>query len=144
MNKTNLSIVLFACFAFGLPIWAMQNNAYERDSVHRCVGECFDQWQQETGGIVAMAKAQAAAKAEASPEELGKMGYAGCIACHGAQGEGGVGPQLAGQSAQDIAMKLTQYKNGETRGTQSNLMWSQSAQLSGSDIDNLAAYITTL
>ena len=144
MNTTNVAIVLFACFAFGLPIWAMQNNAYERDSVHRCVEECFEQWQQETGGTVAMAKAQALAKAEASPEELGKMGFAGCIACHGAGGEGGIGPQLAGQSVTDIAMKLTQYKNGETLGTQSNLMWSQAAQLNASDIDNLAAYITTL
>jgi cytochrome c553 len=139
-----VALILFACFAFGLPLWAMQNNAYERDSVHRCTGECFEQWQQETGGIVAMAKAQAAAKAAASPEELGKMTYAGCIACHGAQGEGGIGPQLAGQPTADIAMKLMQYKNGETLGAQSNLMWSQAAQLSESDIDNLAAYITTL
>ena len=144
MNTTNVTIVLFACFAFGLPIWAMQNNDYERDSVHRCADECYEQWQEETGGTVAIAKAQAAAKAEASPEELGKMTYAGCIACHGAGGEGGIGPQLAGQSGADIAMKLTRYKNGESLGTQSNLMWSQAAQLSESDIDNLAAYIKTL
>lgn len=143
MNTTNVAIVLFACLAFGLPIWAMQNNAYERDSVHRCVEECFEQWQKETGGTVAMAKAQAAAKAEASPQELGKLAFAGCTACHGAGGEGGIGPQLAGQSAADIAMKLTQYKNGETLGSQSNLMWSQAAQLNASDIDNLAAYVTT-
>ena len=72
------------------------------------------------------------------------MAFAGCTACHGAGGEGGIGPQLAGQSATDIAMKLTQYKKGETLGSQSNLMWSQAAQLNASDIDNLAAYITTL
>ena len=144
MNKSSLSLVIFACFAFGLPFWGMQHNAYERDSVHRCVGECFKQWLQETGGIVAIARAQAAAKAESSPAELGRMAYAGCIACHGIGGQGGIGPQLAGQAGADIALKLKQYKNGETRGNKSNLMWSQSEQLSESDIDNLAAYITTL
>lgn len=41
-------------------------------------------------------------------------------------------------------MKLTQYKKGETVGSQSNLMWSQAAQLNAADIDNLAAYVTTL
>ena len=144
MNKTNLSLVLFTCFAFGLPLWAMQNNSYERDSVHRCAGGCYEQWQRETGGIVAMAKTQAEAKAAASPQELGQATYSGCVACHGPQGQGGVGPQLAGQSAADIVSKLAQYKKGETRGDQSNLMWSQSAQLSESDIENLAAFITTL
>jgi cytochrome c553 len=91
-----------------------------------------------------VAAAAAAARAEASPEELGKQAYVGCIACHGAKGEGGVGPTLAGQAAADIATKLLQYKNGETLGSQSALMWSQAAQLSDQDIDNLAAFIEAL
>lgn len=144
MTQTNLTIVLFACFAFGLPIWAMQTNDYNYPSVHACNGECYEQWQAETGGLIAVAQAKADAKAAASPAELGEMAYAGCVACHGAGGEGGVGPMLAGQSAIQIAGKLLQYKNGETLGAQSALMWSQSAQLSQDDIDNLAAYIETL
>ena len=144
MNQTNLTLVLFACFAFGLPLWAMQTNYYDYPSVHGCSGECYEQWQAETGGLMAVAQAKAEAKAAASPAELGEMAYAGCVACHGAGGEGGVGPMLAGQSATEIAGKLLQYKNGETLGAQSALMWSQSAQLSQDDIDNLAAYIETL
>ncbi|PIZ71872.1 MAG: cytochrome C, partial [Piscirickettsiaceae bacterium CG_4_9_14_3_um_filter_43_564] len=36
-----------------------------------------------------------------------------CVACHGEQGQGVVGPKLAGQSAADLSTKLHAYKNGE-------------------------------
>ena len=139
--KHNFHIILFTCFAVGLPLWAMQTNEYGGGNIHNCTGDCYQQWLEETGGAVEIAVAQAAARAEASPAELGKQAYVGCIACHGANGEGGIGPALAGQSATDIAAKLVQYKNGETRGGQSALMWSQAAQLSDRDIENLAIYI---
>jgi cytochrome c553 len=51
---------------------------------------------------------------------------------------------LAGQSAVEIADKLLRYQNGETVGQQSALMWSQAAQLSSQDIDNLAAFVDSL
>ena len=38
---------------------------------------------------------------------------------------------------------LVQYKNGETRGEQSALMWGQAANLSTQDMENLQAYINT-
>ena len=144
MNSTNAAIVLFACFAFGLPLWAMQTNDYDGRDNHGCYGDCYEDWKKETGGVVAVASAAAAARAEASPEELGKQAYIGCIACHGAAGEGGIGPKLAGQAIESIVDKLTRYKAGETIGGQSALMWSQAAQLGEKDIDNLAAYIGTL
>ncbi len=144
MNTQNVALILFACFALGLPLWAMNNNDYPGGNLHNCSGECYEQWQEETGGLLAVVAAQAEAKAAASPAELGKAAYAGCIACHGAAGEGGVGPKLAGQSAADIADKLLQYKRGETRGDQSALMWSQSAALSDPDIDNIAAFVESL
>ena len=144
MLKHNLHLILFICFAFGLPIWAMDSNRYERDSIHGCSGECYDKWEQETGGVLVLAAAKAEAKAAASPEELGKAAYAGCIACHGAEGEGGVGPALAGQSGAEVYEKLVQYKNGETRGPQSALMWSQSAMLRDDDMQNIAAFVETL
>ena len=144
MRKDTIAIIFFTCFAVGFPLWAMQANKHDGTSVSSCSGECYEQWREETGGVVAVAAAQAAERAEASPAELGKKAYTSCIACHGAGGEGGVGPALAGQSVTDIAAKLVQYKNGETRGSQSALMWSQAAQLSDTDIDNLAAYIETL
>ena len=144
MKHINIPIVLFTLFAFGLPIWAMNNNDFPRTSVHGCKGECYEKWRQETGGVVTLLAAQQAAKAAASPEELGKGKYLGCVACHGAGGEGGVGPALQGQAATAIADKLMRYKSGETIGPESSLMWSQASMLTASDIDNLAAYIDTL
>ena len=144
MTTSNVTIALFACFAIGLPLWGMQTNEDRGANNHTCTGPCYEEWQTETGGVLAVAAAQAQAKAEASPAELGKQAFIGCIACHGAGGEGGVGPALAGQSSSDIEAMLAQYKNGETRGQQSALMWSQAAQLSDGDIANIAAHIETL
>ena len=144
MNASTVSLILFTAFAVGLPSYLMLTNEHSSDRVHRCDGECYADWRAETGGVVAIAASAQAAKAAASPVELGRAVYQGCVACHGAGGEGGVGPQLAGQSAQAIADMLVQYKNGETRGAQSNLMWANAAQLSGADIENVAALIETL
>ena len=144
MSKNSLLILAFGLFALGLPLYGMKTNDVGGGNGNTCVGECYEQWRDETGGVVAIAAAAAAAKAEASPEELGKQGYAGCIACHGAGGEGGVGPALAGTSVDMIVESLTQYRAGDTRGAQSALMWSQSAALSDPDIDNIAAFVESL
>ena len=74
----------------------------------------------------------------------GEAKYAACGACHGAQGGGGVGPALAGKTAEYIAGRLTQYKNGEKVGSQSNMMWGQAGMLSETDITDLADYIATM
>lgn len=144
MNAFNVNILLFTCFALGLPMWLMGANDFNNPRVHGCTGECYEEWKAETGGVVSMAQAKVAARAAASPAELGKELYVGCIACHGAGGEGGLGPQLSGQAGADIVDKLTRYKNGDTLGTQSNLMWGQAAALAPADIDNLAAFVETL
>lgn len=144
MPRYAIALVIFALFSIGLPMWAMQNNKHSPRNVSNCYGDCYAQWREDTGGVVALARAKAEAEAAASPAELGKSAYAGCVACHGAQGQGGVGPQLAGQAAADIAGKLASYRNGETLGAQSNLMWAQAAQLDDAAIENLAAFIATL
>ena len=74
----------------------------------------------------------------------GEAKYAACGACHGAQGGGGVGPALAGQTVEYIVGRLNQYKAGEKVGNQSNLMWGQAAGLSDQDINDLAEFIVTL
>ena len=74
----------------------------------------------------------------------GEAKYAACGACHGAQGGGGVGPALAGQTVEYIVGRLNQYKAGEKVGNQSNLMWGQAAGLSDQDMNELAEYIVTL
>jgi len=74
----------------------------------------------------------------------GEAKYAGCAACHGANGGGGVGPALAGKGVEYIVNRLLAYKAGETVGSQSNMMWGQAAMLSDGDINDLAEYIDTL
>ena len=54
-----------------------------------------------------------------TPIDKGQKAYVNCAACHGAKGEGGIGPKLVGSTS--IVAMLTQYKNGETRGAQSAL-----------------------
>lgn len=143
MNIPTLNIIMFTVFALGLSAWGMQHNGREQASVSACYGSCYTEWEASNGGVVAIAQAQAEAKAEASPAELGQGLYLGCVACHGTNGGGGVGPQLAGQSADVILGKLQRYGNGETLGPQSALMWSQAAQLSDSDMENISAYVAT-
>lgn len=85
-----------------------------------------------------------AVEVEPVPSLAGEAKYMACSACHGAQGGGGIGPQLAGQTAEYIAGRLTQYKNGEQVGAQSALMWGQAGVLSETDITDLADYVSTL
>ena len=81
----------------------------------------------------------------AQVEELpGKALYAGCVACHGAQGSGGIGPTLEGKSHEYIMGRLMAYKAGEKIGPQSNMMWSQASMLSEKEIHQVTEYIETL
>ena len=91
-------------------------------------------------------KARARAEAVAKYGESGAAGikkYAGCVACHGPTGAGGIGPQLAGRDASYITKRLKAYKNNETVGAQSALMWGQAAMLSDEDMRDLANYISS-
>jgi cytochrome c553 len=94
--------------------------------------------------LVVAALAALSVSAQAQNADLGKAKYATCAACHGAQGQGGAGPKLAGQKPEAIVQKLTAYKNKEQRGPQSALMWGQAAALTPADIKNIAAYTATL
>ncbi len=109
--------------------------------VGKCVGDCYEAYKIEDAK---RREAEAAMLAAASPADLGKKLFTACAACHGLQGEGGVGPKLQGQTKDAILAMLTQYKNGETRGAQSALMWGQSAALSADDMANIGAFVESL
>jgi len=64
-----------------------------------------------------------------------------CAACHGPQGQGGIGPALAGQSADDIISKLMAYKRGETVGAQSMMMWPQAKGLTDGQIGMIGVFV---
>ena len=84
------------------------------------------------------------ASASAQDASQGKAKYATCVACHGANGQGGIGPKLQGQKAEAVVKKLTAYKNKQQVGAQSQLMWGIAGGLTPADINNLAAYTATL
>ena len=140
----DLLIPLFALlFTAVIMTTAMANrNVPEQARVHTCDGECYEAYVAANGNI--LDQQRAAAAAAASPAELGKTAYVGCTACHGAGGEGGVGPQLSGRDASYVTTALTAYKNRETRGPQSALMYATAGALSDADIANLAAFVESL
>ena len=65
-----------------------------------------------------------------------------CAACHGPQGQGGLGPKLQGQTPDEIISKLLAYKAGETLGPQSMLMWPTAKQLTEGQIGAIGVYIS--
>ena len=144
--NSNFSIFLFMLVISGL-IWAgMHNNDPSwSGNKNQCIDECYADWKAENGGSIAdVERVKQEALAAASPAALGEKYYGQCVACHGGNGEGGIGPQLQGQPGSDIKMKLTAYRGGEQRGGQSAIMWPVAKPMADADIDNLAAYISSL
>jgi cytochrome c553 len=138
-------IVIFCIGLTALLYYAMEaNNPAWSGNGNLCVEDCYEETVAVEGTILEVAQAKREAKKRASPAELGKEYYAQCVACHGANGGGGVGPKLAGQSVEDITAKLSTYRDGGTLGSQSALMWSVAKPMSDKDIQNLAEFVKTL
>ena len=110
--------------------------------VHSCFGECYEEYTAKYGTFSEQLEAKRVAMQMESPADKGAKIYVNCNMCHGMKGEGGIGPALICSTS--IVKMLTQYKNGETRGAQSALMWGQAANLSTEDMENLQSYIDSL
>jgi cytochrome c553 len=106
------------------------------ERIHLGVNICIEGQECGDTAIVYLADTTKATK--------GSKLYAGCIACHGAKGEGGIGPSFKGSKSDYIALSLNEYKNKIERGPQSALMYAQAAALSDSDIKELSKYIVSL
>jgi cytochrome c553 len=116
-----------------------------RDRVNACIGACYEAYVAEQGTMLARTRAQLAAKAAADPVQLGAAVYTSvCQSCHGDKGQGVVGPAVSGRSKDYLLEALLAYKNGETRGNQSVLMWPQAAVMSQTDMENVSTFIETL
>ncbi len=116
-----------------------------RPSVSGCYGECYAAKVAAEGSVLERMRAQMAAEAAAGPVELGSKVYTSvCQTCHGDKGQGVVGPAVSGRSKDYLLEALLAYKNGETRGNQSAVMWPQAATMSQADMENVAAFIETL
>jgi cytochrome c len=70
--------------------------------------------------------------------------YATCAGCHGANGEGGLGPKLTGQTQEYVTDKLIQYRSGEQIGPMTAVMAPMAMTLTDEDIANLSAYISKM
>ena len=110
--------------------------------VHGCWGECYEEYTAKYGTFTEQLEAKRVAMQTETPADKGAKIYVNWNMCHGMKGEGGIGPKLSGSTS--IVKMLMQYKNGETRGAQSALMWGQAANLTLEDMENLQSYIDSL
>jgi len=76
----------------------------------------------------------------------GKAKTAMCSACHGANGiaVASMYPNLRGQNEQYIIASLKSFKAKTRTGGQSALMYPMAGMLSDADIENIAAYYSSL
>lgn len=112
-----------------------EKSAEVKEVVTEAAGDAKAKIEETKDKVVA-----AVAPATKSGAEL----YATCIGCHGAAGEGGVGPQLAGQSQADAAAKLHKYKSGEQVGPMTAMMAPMAQGLSDAEIEAVAEYTAGL
>jgi cytochrome c553 len=105
-----------------------------------CTGKCYEEYVALNGTSVEIEQKKKALAATDPFSDIRSL-WSGCVACHGANGEGGVGPMLAGQTADYISGRLISYKNGEQVGPMSALMWGQAAKLSQKEIDTIGEFI---
>jgi cytochrome c553 len=82
----------------------------------------------------------------AGDAQAGKEKSATCAACHGADGTAKIEsyPHLAGQNEQYLINALKAYKNKQRQGGQAAIMQGMAANLSDQDIQDLAAYYSSL
>jgi cytochrome c553 len=72
----------------------------------------------------------------------GKAKAAGCVACHGANGQGvAPNPPLAGKKEDQLIQALNDYKSGKRANP---VMKGMASSLSDQDIANVAAYYASL
>ena len=109
-------------------------------SVQNCTGDCYLEYVA-LNGTPAEIEQRKRALAEGDPFSSVRSLWAGCAACHGGNGGGGVGPKLAGQTADTIIMKLTTYKNNGQVGPMSQMMWGQAANLSEAEIETIGKFV---
>ena len=106
-----------------------------------CTGQCYVDYVALNGTAPEIEKRK---QALANLDEFSDIRslWAGCAACHGAEGQGmGPFPKLAGQSSAYIVDRLNTYKNRGQVGAMSSTMWSQAAMLSDKDIETIGKFI---
>ncbi len=142
--KHSIAILLIGVLGIGGILYTTIINADVSGygDVHGCWGECYEEYTAKYGTFTEQLEAKRVVMQTETPADKGAKIYVNCNMCHGIKGEGGIGPKLSGSTS--IVKMLMQYKNGETRGAQSALMWGQAANLTLEDMENLQSYIDSL
>jgi len=139
-----LGMALFGTMAialfFGFKIYPdLEYSGYSNSG--SCYGECYEEYVKLNGTVVEIEQRKQEI-ANADPFSSIRGLWAGCAACHGAQGQGmGAFPALAGADSEYIIDRLTTYKNRGQVGAMSSTMWAQAGMLSDQDIDTLGKFI---
>lgn len=87
---------------------------------------------------------QPVAEMTAPDVKKGESLYATCVGCHGASGEGGVGPKLRGQSKASLISKMKGYRDGKQYGSMTSMMAPNVQGFSDKDIEKVAEYIANM
>lgn len=97
-------------------------------------------------GVMALSLMGGAMDVVAGDAAAGKAKSAVCAACHGANGKATIPmyPHLAGQNQVYLVNAMKAYKSKQRTGGTAAIMQSQVVALSDQDIENLAAYYSSL
>ena len=134
-----ITIVLMMTGTIAMAYNNLEYKGYER--VHGCYGECYEEYVALNGTVVEIEqRKQELANADEFSSIRGL--WAGCAACHGAQGQGmGAFPALAGRDSEYIIDRLTTYKNRGQVGAMSSTMWAQAGMLSDAEIKTIGEFV---
>ena len=134
-----ITIILMMTGTIAMAYNNLEYKGYER--VHGCYGECYEEYVALNGTVVEIEqRKQEIANADEFSSIRGL--WAGCAACHGAQGQGmGAFPALAGRDAEYIIDRLTTYKNRGQVGAMSSTMWAQAGMLSDAEIETIGEFV---
>ena len=133
--------IFLVCFAGTIAV-AYDNLEYKgapRNSA--CYGQCYVDYVALNG---TPSEIEQRKQALANLDEFSDIRslWAGCAACHGAEGQGmAVFPKLAGQSSAYIVDRLNTYKNKGQVGSMSATMWAQAGMLSADQMEQIGKFI---
>ena len=139
-----LGMTLLGCLAISIFFVAKVYPSLEytgASSNSSCTGQCYADYVALNGTSVEIEQRK---QALANLDEFSDIRslWAGCAACHGAEGQGmGPFPKLAGQSSAYIVDKLNTYKNRGQVGAMSSTMWAQAGMLSADQMEHIGKFI---
>ena len=139
LGMTMLGVLAIGIFFVAKVYPNLEYTGYSSNS--SCTGQCYVDYVALNGTSVEIEQRK---KALANLDEFSDIRslWAGCAACHGAEGQGmAVFPKLAGQSSDYIVDRLNTYKSRGEVGAMSSTMWAQAGMLSADQIDMIGDFI---